>query len=241
MRVRRNQRPALPTVTLFFLFALVATGPISAQTNNDLVSNPPNLSPDVEEQISGLVQSYEQLRTLLREQIARNRDLVSQAEIQKAVDDLEAELDEAEARVAILEQMYKTTLDDLKRAEREIVAQKGLIEAIQVDAALEIDTLERVVANTEEERIVLLGPTFSTSGTIGAIGVFNLPSTSVGALGAIDFEPRTRTFRTHVGITVGIFRQRPLVEAWERFRNRISAVERDKPENPDPTLPPTAR
>lgn len=195
---------------------LVPTPPIYAQS--------PTLSdipPEYQEAIADLVDRYEELRVLLREQIQLNRDLFSQEEIDAALAELRAEVAALEAENLELRTEYKAMRVAFKNAEDEALAWKEELAKVQFGLGMEIDVLEAVIAGTEEENLLQVGATFSPAGSLGLIGLLNLPGTNLSLLAQGDYELRDRRFTTGFGVTFSYLPQRALVEGWERFRNRI--------------------
>ncbi|MFW6229312.1 MAG: hypothetical protein ACOC2V_07605 [Alkalispirochaeta sp.] len=199
------------------LFSQTAPGPALADTEGIPV--------EYEDTIRDLVERYEEVRTLLREQIQINTELYSRDEIDAATAELRAEVEELEEENASLRQDYKAVLVAAKNADAETRRAKAELTKMRTGLGGEINTLERVIASIEEERLLYVGGTFSPAGRIGLLGQINLPGTNVGLLTEGVYDLRDRKFTTAFGISFGFFPQRSIVEGWERLRNRFSGTE----------------
>lgn len=203
-------------VILLVLLVAVGLG-VSAQ---DL-----DLPPEYEERVRDLVERFEEARRLLREQIQLNADLYSQEEIDAATAELEERLARAEERTALIEQEYKALLDAFKAAEAESLRYKEELARTRSELETEIQTLNAVLDTSELEDMIQIGPTFSTAGSLGVVGLVNLPGTNLSLLSQLDYVLREREARTIFGVTFSFVEQGTLVESWERFlarrRNRI--------------------
>ena len=198
-----------PVVFLVLLIVCIGT-PVSAQ----------DIPEEYQERIRDLVERFEEARRLLREQIQRNADLYTQEEIDAAIADLEERLAQADARTALLEREYKALFEVFKSAEEESLRYKEELAKAREDFAAEIATMQAVLRSAELEDIVQIGPTFSTTGSLGALGVLNLPGTNLGLVTQVDYVLREREARFLFGVTFSFLEQGAIVEWWERFLAR---------------------
>ena len=203
-------RTVLRTVLFFVLFIACTVTSAFAQ----------DIPEEYQERIRDLVERFEEARRLLREQIQRNSELYTQEEIDAAIADLEDQLAQAEARAALIEREYKTLLEAVKNAEAESLRYKEELAKTREDLGLEIETMQAVLRSAELEDILQIGPTFSTEGSLGVLGVLNLPGTNMGLVTQVDYVLREREARTSFGVTFSFLEQGALVEWWERFLAR---------------------
>lgn len=187
-----------------------------------------DLPPEYEERVRDLVERFEEARRLLREQIQLNADLYTQEEVDALVADLEERLAAAAARTALIEQEYKALMDAFKAAEAESLRFKEELARTRSDLGAEIETLTAVLDTSELEDMIQIGPTFSTAGSLGVVGLVNLPGTNLSLFSQLDYVLRERDARTIFGVTFSFIEQGTLVESWERFlvrrRNRVDGT-----------------
>lgn len=214
-------------VVILFLLSVTVFG-VTAQ----------DIPEEYESQIRELVERFEEARRLLREQIQLNAELYTQDEIDAAVASLEQQLFEAEIRLALIEGEYKALLDAFKAAEEESLRYKDELARTRTELGQEIETLTAVLQTSELENMIQIGPTFSTAGSLGLVGLFNLPGTNLSLLSQVDYVLREQEARTIFGVTFSFVEQGTLIESWERFlarrRNR-----RDETKMPESDLDPT--
>lgn len=220
-RFRGDLAVFILTISLFgissIVFGQTVPGPALADTAG--------IPEEYEDTIRDLVERYEEVRTLLREQIRLNTELYSQGEIDAATAELRAEVEELQRVNDSLRQDYKAVLVTAKNADAETRRAKAELTKTQTGLTGEINTLERVIASIEEEQLLHVGGTFSPAGRVGLLGQINLPGTNVGLLTEGVYDLRDREFTTAFGISFGFFPQRSIVEGWERLRNRFSGTE----------------
>ncbi len=194
---------------------------------------------EYEERIRDLVERFEEARRLLREQIQINADLYSQAEVDALIADLDARVEDAEARALVVEREYKALLGAFKYAEEEARLAKAELVRTREELQLEVATMETVLNATEVENMFQIGPTFSLDGSLGVLGLFNLPGTNVSLVSQLDYVLREREARTIFGVTFSFVEQGTLVENWERFlaRRRNQAAEKALENNSTPLEP----
>ena len=213
--------------TVVFLVLLIACLGTPAFTQD--------IPEEYQDRIRDLVERFEEARRLLREQIQRNSQLYSQEEVDTLTADLEAQLAHALERTAAIEREYKALLDAFKAAEEESLRYKEELEKTREDLGLELATMQAVLRSAELEDMLQIGPTFSTEGSLGVLGVLNLPGTNLGFVTQFDYVLREREMRTLFGVTFSFLEQGALVEWWERFLARRRNREESKavPEAPD--------
>lgn len=206
---------AIPAAALFQAPA------IAAQEAFDLDAIPS----EYEDTIRDLVERYEEMRSLLREQIQRNTDLYSQAEIDAAVADLEAEVLALETENAALRNDFKRLLVAKKNAENETERFKDLYAKTRSDLTAEITTLDGVISSIEEETLLQIGATFSPEGRLGGIGILNLPGSNVSLITEGLYDLREKRVTTAFGIGFGLLPQRTIVEGYHRLFGPTDAGE----------------
>ncbi|MFO8041584.1 MAG: hypothetical protein R6U25_00145 [Alkalispirochaeta sp.] len=106
---------------------------------------------------------------------------------------------------------------------------KAALAKSRTDLQQEIATLQAVLDSTEEESLLQVGATFSPAGTLGAVGILNLPQTNVSLLAGTNYLLREQEFNAVFGVTLSFLPQQALIEGWERMRNRINNRAVDKP------------
>jgi len=219
-------RKPIRIMTLLVLLIVLVSG-VCAQ----------DLPPEYEDRVRDLVERFEEARRLLREQIQLNAELYTQEEIDAVVADLEERLAQAEARTALIEREYKALLDAFKATEQESLRYKEELAQTRADLGAEIDTLNAVMNTAELEDMIQVGPTFSTEGSLGVVGLVNLPGTNLSLLSQLDYALRERDARTIFGVTFSFVEQGTLVESWERFlarrRNRRDETKAPEPDTPE--------
>lgn len=186
------------------------------------------LPAEYENRVRDLVERFEEARRLLREQIQLNAELYTQDEIDAAIAGLEERVAEAEARTALIEQEYKALLEAFKYAEMESLRYKEELAQTREELGREIETMRAVLRSAELEDMIQIGPSFSTAGSIGALGLFNLPGTNLSIASQIDYVLREREARWLFGVTFSFIEQGTLVESWERFLMRRRNREESK-------------
>ncbi|MFW5976016.1 MAG: hypothetical protein ACOCRY_01915, partial [Alkalispirochaetaceae bacterium] len=184
---------------------------------------------DYEAAVLDLVERYEEMRRRLRAEIERNAELYTQEELDAAVAEVQAELDETVAERAAIEDERKALRRAVYDARQDALRYKAALAKVTSDFEEEIDTLETVIAGTEEESLIQVGATFSPAGTLGAIGILNLPQTNVSLLAGTNYILREQELNAVFGVTLSFLPQQHLVEGWERFRNRINNRGVEKP------------
>jgi hypothetical protein len=181
--------------------------------------------------VRDLVDRYEELRLLLREEMAKNANLYSQAEIDAAVSEVEnrlgAELTAANERIDLLEAQRDALAGALRLAEAEFMMHQGGGTQTAAELAAEVASLEETIASIEEESLFQVGATFSPAGTLGAIGIVNLPQTNVSLLAGTNYFLRDKEFNLMLGVTLSFL---PAREISDRFARR---GERDSDESSD--------
>jgi hypothetical protein len=198
---------------LFVLAAFVLPPTASAQEAFDLNEIPV----EYEETIRDLVERYEEMRSLLREQIQRNTDLYSQEEIDAAVAALEEEVLALETENTMLRNDFKRLLVAKKNAENETERFKDLYAKTRDELTTEISTLDGVISSIEEETLLQIGATFSPEGRLGGIGILNLPGSNVSLITEGLYDLREKKVTTAFGIGFGLLPQRTIVEGYQRL------------------------
>lgn len=215
-------------VSVFALLAVISTT-VVAQSPELIISDSDDLPEDYEAAVLDLVERYEEMRRRLRAEIERNSDLYTQEELDAAVADVQDELDETRAELDALHDERKA----LRRAvdeERENARRyKAELVKSRTDLEAEIATMQAVMDGTEEESLFQVGATFSPAGTLGAVGILNLPQTNVSLLAGTTYILREQELNALFGVTLSFLPQQRLVEGWERFQNRLQNRAVDKP------------
>ncbi len=218
------------TLTLLFLIVLVPAALIAQAPSSDAVETG-EIPEEFEEMVRDLVDRYEELRLLLREEMAKNANLYSQAEIDAAVSEVEdrlgAELAAANERIDLLEAQRDALAGALRLAEAEFMMHQGGGSQTASELAAEVASLEETIASIEEESLFQVGATFSPAGTLGAIGIVNLPQTNVSLLAGTNYFLRDKEFNLMLGVTLSFL---PAREISDRFARR---GERDSDEPSD--------
>lgn len=222
-----GKKTALSAVFGLILISVFVT-PLSSQELRQV--SPDQLGLDAlpeeyEDTIRNLVERYEELRRLLREQIQRNTELYTKEEIDSTVSELEAELLASRTENRELRNEYKELLQARKNAEEDALRYKERYAKVRGDLTDEIDTLGTIIDSIEEEQLLQIGATFSPAGRIGGIGILNLPGTNVSLLTEGIYDLREKEFSTAFGIGFGLFSQRPVVEEYLRRGSPSSETE----------------
>lgn len=216
---------------LWALGALVVAAllppPVHSQMVPPFVDVDSGIPRELEETIRDLVERYESVRALLREQIRINESLFSREEIERAVADLEEELSHARERIAALEDelvqnrlQRQEALDEAAEARLDRDAARGELE-------FEMRIYREVVESTEVERLLQIGPVFSPQGEIGLLGLVNIPGTNFSVLGGANYRLQEQDYRTFFGATLSFIPQRNLAERWARRRAEAGPAEDD--------------
>ena len=229
--------------TALLLGLLVPGLVVSQDSASTFESQLGEIPAEYEEIIIDLVERYEEARQLLREEIERNRNLFTAEEVAVAVAETEAELNAEltalRGQIEELEASYKALRTRLKNAEEEARAYKDALAKTTADSREEIALLSDTLTGIEEESILQLGATFSPAGTLGALGIINLPDTNVSLLGGASYRLREQTVEAMFGVTLSFLPQQGLVQGWTRLRNRFGNRASDKPgPAPDPPAAP---
>lgn len=229
-------------VTAVLLGALIPALASAQNSTSSFDEQLDRIPVEYEEIILDLVERYEEARRLLRAEIARNENLFTAEELEAAVAqteaDLGAELISVQTELDELEAAYKVLRTQVKNATDEARAYKDALVKTTTDSESEIATLQQTLDAIEEESILQLGATFSPAGSLGALGIINLPDTNVGLLGGATYRLRERSVEALFGVTLSFLPQQGLVEGWTRLRNRFGNRVTDKPgPAPDPVTP----
>lgn len=215
-------------VSVIALLAFI-TVTVAAQTPELVISDSDDLPEDYEAAVLDLVERYEDMRQRLRAEIERNADLYTQEELDAAVADVQDELDATLAELAAIEDERKALRRAVHDERQDALRYKAALAKVQSDFDEEIDTLEAVIAGTEEESLFQLGATFSPAGTLGVIGLLNLPQTNVSLLAGTNYILREQEVNAFFGVTLSFLPQQALREGWERLGNRFNNRAMDKP------------
>jgi hypothetical protein len=210
------------TLTLLFLIVLVPAVLIAQVPSSDAVETG-EIPEEFEEMVRDLVDRYEELRLLLRREIEKNANLYSQAEIDAAVAEVEnrlkAELAAANERIALLEAQRDALSGAVRLAEAEFMMHQGGGTQTAEELAVEVESLRATIESIEEESLFQIGATFSPAGTLGAIGILNLPQTNVSLLTGTTYFLREQEFNLMLGVTLSFL---PAREISDRFGRRGS-------------------
>lgn len=210
------------TLTLLFLIVLVPAVLIAQVPSSDAVETG-EIPEEFEEMVRDLVDRYEELRLLLRREIEKNANLYSQAEIDAAVAEVEnrlkAELAAANERIALLEAQRDALSGAVRLAEAEFMMHQGGGTQTAEELAVEVESLRATIESIEEESLFQIGATFSPAGTLGAIGILNLPQTNVSLLTGTAYFLREQEFNLMLGVTLSFL---PAREISDRFARRGS-------------------
>ncbi len=209
------------------VFFLLPVGGVPGQVVPPvLIQEDAVIPPEYEDSIRDLVERYEDLREQLRAEIRRSADMYTRAELDDAVRDVERDLLDAQARLVELEARLKESLLLQRRAEEKARRFKTTLAKTERGLLRELETTERIVDAMDVERVFQVGPTFSPSGTVGALGIINLPGTPLSVVAGTDYHLREQEWTSKFGVTFSFFSQQSIVDAWIRLRGR----ERDKAE-----------
>jgi hypothetical protein len=210
------------TLTLLFLIVLVPAVLIAQVPSSDAVETG-EIPEEFEEMVRDLVDRYEELRLLLRREIEKNANLYSQAEIDAAVAEVEnrlnSELAAANERIALLEAQRDALSGAVRLAEAEFMMHQGGGTQTAEELAVEVESLRATIESIEEESLFQIGATFSPAGTLGAIGILNLPQTNVSLLTGTTYFLREQEFNLMLGVTLSFL---PAREISDRFARRGS-------------------
>lgn len=215
-------------LTVIALLA-VMSAPAVAQTPELVISETEEIPEDYEAAVLDLVERYEDMRQRLRREIERNSELYTQAELDAAVAEVQGDLDEALAELEAVEDEHKALRRAVIEAREDSLSYKAAMAKSRTDLRQEIATLQAVLDGTEEESLLQVGATFSPAGTLGAVGILNLPQTNVSLLAGTNYLLRDQEFNAVFGVTLSFLPQQTLVEGWERMRNRSNNRAVDKP------------
>ncbi|MEX2444306.1 MAG: hypothetical protein WD492_11905 [Alkalispirochaeta sp.] len=208
------------------LFVLSAT--LAAQTPELVISETEEIPEDYETAVLDLVERYEEMRRRLRAEIERNAELYTQEELDAAVVEVQQELDHVLAQLEAAEDEHKALRRALDDERQDALRYKAALAKSRADFDEEIDTLETVIAGTEEESLIQLGATFSPAGSLGALGILNLPQTNVSLLAGTNYLLREQELNAFFGVTLSFLPQQVLRERWERLGNRFENRAVDK-------------
>lgn len=179
------------------------------------------MSRDCQESVLELVERYEEMRVLLREQIDINTSLYSEDEMEAMTADLRSQIEDLHAALTEMTQRYKEAQISVKVAEEQSLAFKNQLLKERGDLSDEIETLQVLAAGIEEERLLTTGLGFSQDGYVSSLAMFNLPGTNLSGYGEINYAFRSQEYFVNMGVAFQLFPQRRLVEGWERLRRRI--------------------
>lgn len=204
-----------------FIWVLLVPYPVSSQVVLPLLlDDSRESSAQYEDTLRELVERYEDLRERLREEIRRNEDRYSRAEMDAAVAELENELSHAYRRIERLEAQLKESLLRHREAEAKSLRYKATLLKTENGLLRELDTERRIAEAMDVEKIFQVGPTFSPAGTLGVLGAINLPGTPMGLLAGTDYDLREQAWTSRFGVTFSFLSQRSIVDTWIRLQNR---------------------
>lgn len=210
------------TLTLLFLIVILPVVLHAQEPSSDAVGSG-EIPEEFEEMVRDLVERYEELRLLLREEMAKNANLYSQAEIDAAVSEIEdrlgGELAAANERIALLEAQRDALAGAVRLAEGEFMMHQGGGTQTAAELAAEVESLEATIASIEEESLFQVGATFSPAGTLGAIGILNLPQTNVSLLAGSNYLLREKEYNIVFGVTWSFLPARDISDRFARGRN----------------------
>lgn len=210
------------SVSRVFMVAVILLSAVSLAPaqDSDGAASDEDAYLEYEEAIRDLVERYEETRELLRREIERNADLYTQEELDDAVTAVEgslgAELTEARTRLEELEDAVKGLRVSLKNAQDEARGFKADLAKTVADSDQEVAGLESTLAAIEEESLIQVGATFSPAGSLGAIGILNLPDTNVSLLAGADYALRDRAVSARFGVTLSFLPQQQIITGWNR-------------------------
>lgn len=216
----------LPVIALLAVFS----GTVVAQTP-ELIIESEEIPEDYEAAVLDLVERYEDMRQRLRVEIQRNSELYTQEELNAAVGEVQEELDQVIADLEAAENEHKALRRALNEAQEDSLEYKAALAKSRTDFEEEIATLRAVIDGTEEESLFQVGPTFSPAGTLGAVGILNLPQTNVSLLAGTNYILREQELNAVFGVTFSFLPQQALREGWERLANRFNNRAVDKPDS----------
>ncbi|TVR71802.1 MAG: hypothetical protein EA427_04125 [Spirochaetaceae bacterium] len=173
-----------------------------------------------EDIIRDLVDRYEDLRERLRVEIRRNEDMFTRAEMDEALRLFRADLQEARARITVLEARLKESEVRRRTAEEKSRRYKATLLKTEDGLLRELETTWSIVDAMQVEHLFQGGPTFSPSGRLGALGIINIPGTRLSLVAGTDYDLRDQDWTTTFGVTFRFLSQRTIVENWIRLRNR---------------------
>lgn len=219
---KRALHYTFPVLLVAVTVLLTVSPSASAQVVPPLVlpNESEEIPPQYEDTIRDLVNRYEDLREQLRVQIRRNADMYTRAEMDAALSDLRRELDEAQARIGTLEALLKESIVRHRVAEEKSRRYKATLIKTEAGLLRELDTTMRIVDTMQVEKIFQAGPTFSPAGTLGALGIINLPGTPLSFVAGSDYDLRDQNWTYKFGVTFSFLSQRSIVDAWVRLRSR---------------------
>lgn len=207
------------TLFIVTMILIVSVSPAAAQeVPGPALSGVGEIPPEYEQTVRDLVERYEQMRAMLREQIRRNTELFSQQEIDTATAELDAEVERLESENASLRRDYKALIAETKLARQYASAFKDELVKTRATLSGEIGSLEHALASIEEETLLNIGGTFSPAGRVGAFGQINLPGTNVGLIVEGIYDLREREATTAFGVSFGLLPHSSIVEAFRRNR-----------------------
>jgi hypothetical protein len=172
-----------------------------------------------EDSIRDLVDRYEDLRERLRLEMRRNEEMYTRVEMDAAVRDLQAELENASRRTVVLEARLKESIVRHRVAEEKSRSYKATLLKTEAGLLRELDTTWSIVDAMQVEHLFQVGPTFSPAGSLGALGIVNIPGTRLGFMAGTDYDLREQEITTFFGVTFRFLSQRSIVEQWIRLRN----------------------
>jgi hypothetical protein len=191
-----------------------------------------------EETIRDLVERYEDMRERLREALRRNEDLYSRAELDDAVRDLEAKLQRAEERSRVLEARLKDITARQRIAEERARRYKILLVKGEAELRGDLEAARWVSRTVQAENLFQVGSTFSPAGTMGLVGIINLPGSRLSLLGGADYHLRSQEWMGVFGFTLGFLSQRTIVDALARTGSARESKRVLTPEELRATRPP---
>ncbi|GEM_PF-1483689 len=210
-------------ILLILILVLSGISFLSAQNIRGMDVPEAQIADEYEDAVRDLVDRYEELRILFREQIQINADLYSEEEMNKMTAELRAQVASLQTQLDEMTFEFKRALEAVKEAEEYALAHKNRLIKERGALTEEVDTLEALVDRIEEERLFTVGAGFSRDGYLSAIGMFNLPGTNLSMYGEGNYQFRSQDSFISMGVAFQILPQRTLVEGWERFRRRMAS------------------
>ena len=215
----------VPVIVLLAVFPWVTSAQDATAESAPLLSQAEDIPPEYEGAIRDLVDRYEELRRLYRQELQRNTDLYTQAELDAAVaeveDRLNGELEAAQQQVSEMEDRFKALQVALKNAQDEAQAFKEDLSKTRRDYRADVADLRLSLDSIEEESLFQVGATFSPAGSLGAVGIVNLPDTNVSLLAGADYLLRDRELNARFGVTLSFLPRQQLIDGWQRLRARF--------------------